>query len=74
MDPSVSVGTGTPVPGGLTPEESAVLLTEFAREPKVCCIEFTEINPLLDLKGNAMGEVTFDLIRQTTETLEKRLS
>jgi arginase len=29
---------------------------------KVCCIEFTEINPLLDNKGNKMAETAFEVL------------
>jgi arginase len=29
---------------------------------KVCCIEFTEINPLLDNKGNRMAETAFEVL------------
>jgi len=29
---------------------------------KVCCIEFTEINPLLDNKGNKMAETAFQVL------------
>lgn len=72
MDPGVSVGTGTPVPGGITEEEAIGFLTRFAAEDKVACMEFTEVNPLLDDKGNAMGESAFRCLRATIEVLEKR--
>lgn len=72
MDPDVSIGTGTPVPGGITEEEAKGFLRAFAAEPKVCCMEFTEVNPLLDDKGNAMGEAAFRCLQSTVEVLEKR--
>ncbi|MBT3364928.1 MAG: arginase [Flavobacteriales bacterium] len=72
MDPSVSCGTGTPVEGGLRLEEASDLLQMLASWDKVSCMEFTEINPLLDLKGNAMGEAAFALLDQTVETLADR--
>lgn len=72
MDPMVSVGTGTPVPDGLTAEEAEALLTYFAAQPKVGCMEFTEINPLLDKDANAMGRTAFALLQKTVVVLEKR--
>lgn len=72
MDPEVSVGTGTPVPGGLTEAEATEFLKLFAAEEKVACMEFTEVNPLLDDKGNAMGEAAFRCLKATVEVLEKR--
>ena len=73
MDPSISEGTGTPVPGGFTQEEAKALLELFADHPKVMCMEFTEINPLLDKGGNAMGEVAFSLLQSTVFRLQERL-
>lgn len=72
MDTSVSVGTGTPVPGGLTVEQSKEILISLATNPKTCAMEFTEINPLLDKKGNVMAEVTFGLIEQVVRALDSK--
>lgn len=72
MDPSISGGTGTPVENGLTVQEAGELLLSFAQVPHLCCMEFTEINPLLDQQGNAMGEVAFSLISKTVAQLEQR--
>tara|TARA_R110002096_G_scaffold132768_3_gene283313 strand:+ start:105665 stop:106609 length:945 start_codon:yes stop_codon:yes gene_type:complete len=71
MDPSISRGTGTPVPGGLSEEEATVLMQELVKSPKICCLETTEINPLLCDKGNAMAEATFDVIKPVIEEIEK---
>lgn len=71
MDPAVSKGTGTPVPGGLTEAEATEFLQLYAAHPKVACMEFTEVNPLLDDKCNAMGEAAFRILKATVETLEK---
>ena len=60
MDSSISVGTGTPVSHGLTIEESRKLLTTLVSSDQVKALEFTEINPLLDDKGNAMGEAAIE--------------
>lgn len=72
MDPEVSKGTGTPVPGGLTEQEAIEFLQLYAAHPKVACMEFTEVNPLLDDKCNAMGEAAFRCLKATVEVLEKR--
>ena len=73
MDPSISEGTGTPVEGGFTLEEARGLLEIFADQPKVMCMEFTEINPLLDKGGNAMGTAAFTLLQSTVYRLQERL-
>ena len=70
MDPSISVGTGTPVPGGLTANESAHLINTLMESPKICCFEMVEINPLLDLKGNAMAETAFGILEQLTDKIK----
>lgn len=72
LDPSISGGTGTPVKNGLTVQEATDLLLAFAQVPNLCCMEFTEINPLLDQQGNAMGEVAFSLLSKTVAQLEER--
>ncbi len=72
MDPSVSVGTGTPVPHGLWKEEAMQLIEHLVASPKCACFEMVEINPLLDDKGNAMAEAAFDILENTLETLQKR--
>jgi arginase len=74
MDPSISVGTGTPVPGGFEESEAKHMLELFAMDSKVRCIEFTEINPLLDKGGNAMGSAAFRLLQNTVYRLQDRLS
>lgn len=59
---SVSRGTGTPMPFGLSPREAKELITGFLNTNKVICVEFTEVNPLLDNKGNKMAETAFDIL------------
>lgn len=72
MDPShTSHGTGTPVGNGLMPDEAQFFLTELAKQEKLVCMEFVEINPCLDEKKNFMAEVAFDLLEAATEELEK---
>ncbi|MGB1103692.1 MAG: arginase [Crocinitomicaceae bacterium] len=69
----VSMGTGTPVPDGLTPEEANAFLTAFAKWPKTTCVEFVEINPCLDNKTNRMAEVAYDILKSTAAAIEKNL-
>jgi arginase len=58
----VSRGTGTPVSFGFSPTEAKNILSEFLKTDKVVCLEFTEVNPLLDNKGNKMAETAFDIL------------
>ncbi len=71
MDPShTSHGTGTPVGNGLMPDEAHHFLTEFAKNEKLVCMEFVEINPCLDEKKNCMAEVAFDLLHAAAQELD----
>lgn len=58
----VSKGTGTPVSFGFSPAEVNQIITPFLNTEKIVCMEFTEINPLLDNKGNKMAEIAFDIL------------
>lgn len=58
----VSRGTGTPVAFGFSPSEAKQIITQFLRTEKVVCVEFTEVNPLLDNKGNKMAETAFEIL------------
>lgn len=62
----VSEGTGTPVPKGFDPEEAKQIIRAFMATDKVVCLEVTEVNPLLDLKGNRMAETAFDVLFSVT--------
>jgi arginase len=73
MDSSISLGTGTPVPGGLWKEEALKLMVELAKNPKVCCMEIVEINPCLDDKRNVMAETALDILLAVEEVLKERL-
>jgi arginase len=71
MDPDLtSYGTGTPVKDGITAQEAKEILTFFASQKKLCCLEIVEVNPCLDDK-NKMAKITFDLLKSTVETIEK---
>lgn len=68
LDSSISVGTGTPVPNGLTVEEALNLNTELIKDKRVCCWEIVEVNPTLDTE-NTMAEHAFDILEATTKSL-----
>jgi arginase len=65
----ISYGTGTPVPAGFNPEEIIEIIQLFQATGKVKCIEFTEINPLLDNKGNKMAETAFEVLDKISSTI-----
>lgn len=67
----VSSGTGTPVSNGFTPTEIVALFSHLLVSEKIVCVEFTEVNPLLDHKGNKMAETAFDILDQVTEIITK---
>ena len=66
---NISYGTGTPVPYGLLPSEVVHIIELFVATHKVACIEFTEINPLLDNKGNKMAETAFQVLDHISKLL-----
>jgi arginase len=68
MDPTISRGTGTPAPNGITEKQAAALLQRLMQSPKVCCFEITEVNPTLD-KENLMAENTFEILLKVTNQL-----
>lgn len=51
LDPAVMPGTGAPLPGGLSFDDAAALLTGLARRGKVAGISFAEHFPALDVNG-----------------------
>jgi arginase len=69
----VSHGTGTPVPKGFDHLEIMGIINDFIRTEKVVCLEFVEINPLLDTKGNKMAETAFEILDNVTATLSQHL-
>ena len=68
MDSRISMGTGTPVPGGLTFEEALELNCELIKNTKVCAWEMVEVNPTLD-KENIMANNAFRILEATTNSL-----
>lgn len=69
MDASISKGTGTPVPGGITEKEAGTLVSRLISSRKVCCFEIVEINPTLD-KENLMAENAFEILLKATNQLK----
>ncbi len=65
----ISYGTGTPVQKGLDEEEAYTILHYFLSLKKTACIEFVEINPLLDNKGNKMAETAFGILKRLVKDL-----
>lgn len=68
---AVSYGTGTPVPTGFFVEEIIKIFDALISSNKIKCIEFAEINPLLDNKGNRMAETAFQVLAHVSALLEK---
>lgn len=62
----ISKGTGTPVSKGFDPEEVKAIIKGLFDTGKVVCLEVTEVNPLLDNKGNVMAETAFDVLDEIT--------
>jgi arginase len=65
----ISYGTGTPVPRGFDQREIIAIMDRIIETNKVVCIEFVEINPLLDNKGNKMAETAFEVLEHITATI-----
>lgn len=71
LDSSISVGTGTPVPGGFWAHEAEKIVKEVLKNPKVICFEMVEINPALDNKGNKMAEMAFDILKIAVHQIKR---
>ncbi len=68
IDPLYIPGTGTPSHGGLSFEQALQLNIELIKNPKVCCWESAEINPILD-KQNISGKYSFEILDLVTKSL-----
>ena len=64
MDPSISSGTGTPVPNGLNLQDSETVLSTFWKHPKTQVLEITEVNPTLE-SDNEMAKAVAGLIHRS---------
>ncbi|MDB0601722.1 arginase [Tenacibaculum maritimum] len=67
----ISYGTGTPVPKGFDQDEITEIIKSLLESEKVVCVEFVEVNPLLDFKGNKMAETAFDILEEVTEKIKE---
>jgi arginase len=64
LDPSISMGTGTPVPDGLSLDDAKKLLRAFSRMQNFKVLEVTEVNPLLD-NQNKMAIAIVKILRDS---------
>ncbi len=71
LDPSISYGTGTPVPEGLSLNEAVEMLQAFLSEPKTKLFEMTEINPLLD-RHHPMEEVAAEIVGKVLQSFDEK--
>jgi len=69
LDPSISRGTGTPVKGGINEREAADIILELVQNERVCCLEFSEVNPTLD-NENVMAETIFEILQKVARQVE----
>ena len=69
----ISYGTGTPVAKGFDQEEVTQIMNQIIDSKKVVCVEFVEVNPILDLKGNKMAETAFEILDDITKSVAKSL-
>ena len=67
----ISYGTGTPVPKGFDQYEVINIINTLIKSGKVVCVEFVEINPLLDFKGNKMAETAFEVLEEITKVIQE---
>lgn len=65
----VSYGTGTPVPKGFDPDEVTKIMQLILETGKVKVLEFVEVNPILDTKGNVMAETAFKVLENVTKSI-----
>lgn len=73
MDCAISMGTGTPVPNGLTASEARILNETLCKDSRVCCWEMCEINPVLDTL-NTMAETSLGIFEAVVDVLNARLA
>ncbi|WP_028890758.1 arginase [Tenacibaculum sp. 47A_GOM-205m] len=66
----ISYGTGTPVPKGFDQYEIINIINGLLASKKVACVEFVEVNPLLDFKGNKMAETAFEVLEEVTKKVK----
>lgn len=72
MDSTICMGTGTPSSGGIWADEARNLNSALVKDPRVCCWEICEINPLLDTL-NTMAENSLGVFQGVVDALGDRL-
>lgn len=60
LDPQLSPGAGTLVPGGLTYREAQLLMEVIADDRRLASLDLVEINPILD-ERNRTAQIAVDL-------------
>lgn len=65
----ISYGTGTPVPKGFDQYEVIKIINGLLASKKVVGLEFVEVNPLLDMKGNKMAETAFEVLEAVSQQI-----
>jgi arginase len=71
LDPSISMGTGTPVPNGLWADEASTLLQGLCRDDRTVALDVVEINPALGDK-NDMAEAALRILEPLFPILRNR--
>jgi len=61
LDPDVTPGVGTPVPGGLNYREAQLLMEIIADSKKLASADIVEINPILDQRNHS-AEIAVELV------------
>lgn len=72
MDSTICMGTGTPALNGIFVEEARLLNETLVKDPRVCCWEICEINPLLDTL-NTMVENSLYIFESVVDAIAKRI-
>ena len=49
------------------------IINGFINTQKVVAVEFVEVNPLLDFKGNKMAETAFEVLDAVTKTIKENI-
>jgi arginase len=61
VDPTIAMGVGTPVPGGLTYREAHLIMEIIAERGALSSLEVAEVNPILD-HVNLSAQFATDLV------------
>lgn len=61
VDPTIAMGVGTPVPGGLTYREAHLIMEMIAEYGALSSLEIAEVNPILD-NVNKSAQFAADLV------------